>query len=123
MGPYTIIKAAHSSSSYVLDLPPQIKVFPVFHSSLLIPYVENTMEGRKRKPPPPVVIDGEVEYEVETILDARTRYRQKQYLVRWKGYGPEHDLWIPADNLENSPDLLQAFNQKGNCTQTKRRKK
>ncbi|PRP73761.1 retrotransposable element protein, partial [Planoprotostelium fungivorum] len=59
-------------------------------------------------------------YEVETILDARTHYRQKQYLVRWKGYGPEHDLWIPADNLENSPDLLQAFNQKGNRTQTKR---
>ncbi|PRP74941.1 retrotransposable element protein, partial [Planoprotostelium fungivorum] len=57
---------------------------------------------------------------VETILDARTCYRQKQYLFRWKGYGPEHDLWIPADNLENSPDLLQAFNQKGDCTQTKR---
>ncbi|PRP74586.1 retrotransposable element protein [Planoprotostelium fungivorum] len=123
MGPYTIIKAAHSSSSYVLDLPPQIKVFPVFHSSLLIPYVENTMEGQKRKPPPPVVIGSEVEYEVETILDARTCYCQKQYLVRWKGYGPEHDLWIPADNLENSPDQLQAFNQKGDPTQTKRRKK
>ncbi|PRP72749.1 retrotransposable element protein, partial [Planoprotostelium fungivorum] len=59
--------------------------------------------------PPPVVIDGEQEYEVEVILDVQKRYGKTQYLVSWKGYGPEENLWLPEDNLSNSPDLVADF--------------
>ncbi|QRV96371.1 Retrotransposable element Tf2 protein [Ceratobasidium sp. AG-Ba] len=43
------------------------------------------------QPPAEVTPDGEEEYEVEKILDSRKQRNQVQYLVHWKGYGPESD--------------------------------
>jgi len=124
IGPYRILKEAHpGSSSYVLSLPPSIKIYPVFHTSLLTPDVENTLVGRKRPAPPPVVIDGEQEYEVEAILDVRKRYGKTQYLVSWKGYGPEENLWLPEDNLSNSPDLVADFKARTARVTTSKRKR
>ena len=31
-------------------------------------------------------IDGEEEWEVEEVLDAKIRYRKVQYLIKWTGY-------------------------------------
>jgi hypothetical protein len=43
-------------------------------------------------------------YKVEKIIKRRTRRRVKQALVRWLGYGPEFDTWLPetdvADHFE-----------------------
>ncbi|PRP84164.1 retrotransposable element protein, partial [Planoprotostelium fungivorum] len=69
-----------------------------------------------------VIIDGEQEYEVETILDVRKRYGKTQYLVSWKGYGPEENLWLPEDNLSNSPDLVADFKARTACVTTSKRK-
>jgi hypothetical protein len=41
------------------------------------------------------------EHVVEKIMDERTRGRGKQYLVRWVGFGPEHDEWILSRLLNN----------------------
>jgi hypothetical protein len=35
------------------------------------------------------VVEGEEEYEVEEILNARYFRRRLQYLVKWQGYGNE----------------------------------
>jgi hypothetical protein len=42
--------------------------------------------------PPPDLIEGEPEYEVEQIIDARKKGRTEklEYLLRWKGYSPAH---------------------------------
>ncbi|PRP76670.1 retrotransposable element protein [Planoprotostelium fungivorum] len=122
IGPYHILKEAHpGSSSYVLSLPPSIKIYPVFHSSLLIPYVENTLVGWKRPAPPPIVINDKQEYEVEAILYVQKHYGKPQYLVSWKGYGPEENLWLPEDNLSNSPDLIADFKARTTCVTTSKR--
>ena len=47
------------------------------------------------------------EFEVDHILAHRTQGKQRQYLVRWLGYGPEHDSWEPERNI--SPALLRTF--------------
>ena len=51
--------------------------------------------------PPPLEIDGELEYEVEEILAARTkrvgRGSRREVLVRWTGYS-EH-TWEPLASL------------------------
>ena len=62
-----------------------------------------------------MTVDGEEEYEVEAIirsaLRGRGRGRKQHYLVRWKGYGPEYDEWIPGDELEHARDLIDAYEQ------------
>ena len=65
-------------------------------------YGENFME------PPPDLIEGVVEWEVEKILDMRTRRSQKQYLIHWKGYSSAHDSWEPWENI-NAPLLMVEF--------------
>ncbi len=94
-----------------LRLPPEMKrVHPVFHVSLLEPYIANSIEGRIEPPPPPIVVEGELEYEVEDILDSRIRRNRKEYLVKWKGYdGIDAVTWEPESNVEHLADLLQKF--------------
>jgi hypothetical protein len=42
---------------------------------------------------------------VEKIVDERRRGRGKQYLVRWEGYGPEFDRWVPGKEMEDTTAL------------------
>ncbi|PRP78250.1 retrotransposable element protein [Planoprotostelium fungivorum] len=54
---------------------------------------------------------------------APTRYGKTQYLVSWKGYGPEENLWLPEDNLSNSPDLVADFKARTARVTTSKRKR
>ncbi|OJT13288.1 Transposon Tf2-12 polyprotein, partial [Trametes pubescens] len=104
-GPFTIAKAHPSTSSYTLDLPASMRIFPTFHGSLLRPYLENDNDafpGRSFPEPGPVVTpDGEEEYFVERILDRRRVGRGWQYLVRWLGYNAGSDSWLPGREVED----------------------
>ena len=62
------------------------KIYPVFHVSLLEPYHENKWEGRVQEPSPPEEIEGELEYEVEKILDLKIVRGKLKYLVNWVRY-------------------------------------
>ncbi|CAJ0944065.1 unnamed protein product [Ranitomeya imitator] len=50
-------------------------------------------------PPAPVLVEGELEYIVEKILDSRISRRKLQYLVKWKGYGQEDNSWVFASDV------------------------
>lgn len=63
-------------------------------------------------PPPPVVINNEEEYEIKEILNSHYIGQELQYLVHWKGYGPQHDTWKPAHNLANSLEHVTIFHNK-----------
>ena len=56
-------------------------------------------------PPPPVLIDGHLEYEVKDILDMRARdqghRRQREILIKWVGYGLYDATWEPETSLSN----------------------
>ena len=60
-------------------------------------------------PPPPVVIEGEMEYEVEKILSKRKQYGRIEYLVCWKGYMAEEDTWERKENLGNAQKALRDY--------------
>lgn len=81
IGPFTV-KERIGAIAYKLDLPSSLKIHPVFHVSLLSPY---QADGRVQPPPPPLEIDGDLEYEVENVLDHRDRKVgnriQTRYLV------------------------------------------
>jgi hypothetical protein len=110
IGPYRVAKIV-SPTAYKLELPSTMKIHPVFHVSLLRKYQPNPDEfsERRQAPPPPVVINNQQEYEVERILDKRTRRRRTEYLVKWAGYELYDATWEPLDNLENAQDAVKQF--------------
>ena len=69
-GPFKITRVL-SPITYQLKLPPQWKIHNVFHIDLLTPYREMDLHGANFTKPPPDLVDGEEEYEVEEILDSR----------------------------------------------------
>ena len=49
-------------------------------------------------------------YEVEGVLSQKGSANQRQLLVRWKGYGAEHDQWQRRSELVRSaPIAVQEF--------------
>jgi len=112
IGPFKVEKKL-SSVAYKLALPDTMsRLHPVFHCSLLKPYLHS---GAYQPPPPVVLEDGSVEYEVEAILDYRNRKIRNssrtvpEYLVKWLGYPHEHNTWEPESNLENCQEVLQKY--------------
>ncbi|CAJ0945435.1 unnamed protein product [Ranitomeya imitator] len=105
IGPYRISEVLNPVS-FRLTLPASFSIHNVFHRSLLrryvapvVPYVD---------PPAPVLVEGELEYIVEKILDSCISRRKLQYLVKWKGYGQEDNSWVFASDV-HAADLVRAF--------------
>ena len=67
-------------------------------------------DGRCQPPPVTLFLDGDVQHEIEALLAVReARHNKKQFLVKWLGYGPEHNTWEPEANLTNCSEVLQTF--------------
>ncbi len=83
LGPFRIAKEI-SPVAYQLILPVNWRIHNVFHASLLNPYHETDTHGPNFTHPPPDLIKGEEEYEVERIVAHRTFRRSKhlQYLIK-----------------------------------------
>lgn len=117
IGPYKV-KRIISSTAYELDLPESMRMHPVFHIHLLRPYVNSSAAFPDRVPyharPAPVVQSNETEpeWEVEAILNKRTRGRKVFYLVKWKGYPMEEASWEPEDHLTNSQAVIREFEER-----------
>jgi hypothetical protein len=97
-----------SQTSYQLKLPSQWKIHNVFHATLLTLYKETPLNGKQYQEPTPDLIDGQPEWELESILCVRRWRNQLQYLVRWKGFSEAHDSWEPAKNV-HAKDLIKDF--------------
>ena len=108
-GPYTVVKAFPEKSEYTLRLPNNPKTFPGFHSSLLKPFIPNDPDlfpDREFKWPGAIVTeDGMEENYIDKIVDERMRGRGKQYLVRWVGFGKDHDEWLSRKMLQDNEAL------------------
>ena len=114
LGPFEIL-AQVGSVSFTLRLPDSMRsIHPVFHISMLEPSAPNEFLNRIETPPPPVIIDGETEFEISEILDSKINKRCKcrlQYLVKWSGYEgtDEETSWIPASELKHTTESVADF--------------
>ena len=106
-GPFTI-KEKISSVAYRINLPQHMKIHNVFHIDLLSPYHETDSYGEAFPQPPPDLIEGQEEYEVEEIISDRMIRRKRQYLVKWKGYPSSENSWVAAQDL-HAPQLLKDY--------------
>ena len=113
-GPFTIT-ALIGTGAYRLTLPPTWnRIHPVFHASLLTPYKETEAHGPNYTRPPPDLIEGQDEYEVEEITKAKQygRWKKWKYFIKWKGY-PESDMtWEYIENLEGAHDLVVDYHRR-----------
>lgn len=112
LGPFTVLDVV-STHARRLELPPSLNaIHNVFHVSLLEPHHPNPYPTRTTPPPPTIEVDGDIEYEVEeilnTILDRRTK--KLYYLVKWLGY--DEVTKEPESNLTHAPDLVAAFHRR-----------
>ena len=64
-------------------------------------------------PPPPILIDGHIEYEVEDILDVQAHgqgcHCQHEFLIKWVGYGLYDATWEPETPLSDCYNILHGF--------------
>jgi len=112
LGPF-IVERRIGPMAYCLKLPYWMKqLHPVFNIVKLTPALDNPIPGRKTMDhPPPIIIDGEAEWEVKEILDSHWHRRRFQYLVKWKGYGREHNSWESTSKVF-APELTAEFHHK-----------
>jgi hypothetical protein len=88
VGPY-VVRSRTNRGTYVLeDMTGELKTRNVAPSQLKI--IRS----------PPVYTDKE--FEVDAIIAHSGKSPNFSYKVRWKGYGPEHDTWIPADYFKGT---------------------
>jgi hypothetical protein len=107
-GPF-IVKQVLSPITYQLMLPHQWKIHDVFHVDLLTPYIETDFHSPNYTRPPPDLVDGEEEYEVEKILKSRCygRGHKVQYLVKWKGYADSNNEWVNWDDMHAEEAIVE----------------
>lgn len=110
VGPFPILEKINSRA-YRLKIPKTMKIHPVFHVDLLEKYRPDPIPGRTPRPLPPVIVKGEREFIVESILDSRVSKGQLQYFIHWRNYPISERSWEPAENAENAPDLINSFHK------------
>ncbi|GJP58102.1 hypothetical protein CLOP_g20462, partial [Closterium sp. NIES-67] len=93
-------------------LPAAWKIHNAFHVQLLKPYRDpNTIfVGRQPPPLPPALLQNEPEYEVDSMLaHCRRRNGTVELLIRWKGYDPSEDSWVPESDMGNARRPLHDY--------------
>lgn len=107
LGPYKVLEKI-GKRAWKLELPQAVKVHPVFHVNLLEKVTPDNFD-RAPHPVPPVIVDGQEEWEVEKVLNSKKERNRIKYLVRWKGHGQKEDSWEPAVHLENAMAMVKKF--------------
>ena len=118
IGPFRV-SAVVSPVAYKLDLPATMKVHPVFHVSLLLPWHTDSVHPGRPLPQRPVpsasdFIQGDDVFVVDSLggvrigADPATRSKTLLFRVRWQGYGPADDTWEPYRHVARL-DALGTF--------------
>ena len=110
VAPYTIEEVV-SSNVVKLRVPSLMRIHPVVNVSWIVRYKEQ-VKGQKKEEGKPVEVEGVEEWEVEKILNKKKMRGVEKYLVQWKGFTAEGDIWERRENLKNVEELIEEFEQR-----------
>ena len=85
-----------------------MKIWNVFHPSLLSLDPGDPLPGQEHVEPPPIMIDNEEYWEVEDILASKKMRQDVHYKAKWVDCDRD-ETWYPSDNFTNSQDVLRDF--------------
>jgi hypothetical protein len=110
-GPFKVLEKK-LSDTYKLELPENLRVHPTFHVSFLKPVARDASRPNREHTsrPPPDLVHNEPEFEVEAVLKSRQlRGREREYLVKWKGYHPIEASWVNESDMEHAQEAIEEF--------------
>jgi hypothetical protein len=119
-GPFEVLEKL-SAVTYRIRLPNSYRIHPILNIAHLEPYRSSPEHfGPRSTIPFDRVESAAQEWEVDRIVAERTRKRGTRrvpyYRVRYSGFGPEHDEWIPKGYLKNAPEILREWQRRTHGT-------
>ena len=85
-----------------------MRIHPVVNISQIVWYKEQVRE-RKKEEGKLVEVEEVEEWEVEKVLNKKKIRGVEKYLVQWKGFTAEGDIWERRENLKNAEKLIEEF--------------
>ena len=73
------------------------------------------MKGQKKEEGKLIEVEKVKEWEVEKILNKKKIKGVEKYLVQWKGFTAEGDIWKRKENLKNAEELIEEFEGRMNA--------
>ena len=73
------------------------------------------MEGQKKEEGKPIEIERVKEWKIKRILNKRKIRGVDKYLVQWKGFMAENDIWERKEDLGNAREALEEFEGRMNA--------
>ena len=123
-GPLTITDIRYDPqgepAAYQLELPRQWKVHRWFSEDKLKPFYAPDPQKwpslEVELPPPTELVEGREEFVVDRVLGHRVERNAQgqpvmQWLISWKGYGPVHDEWRSAEDINTGGMELAAWRE------------
>jgi hypothetical protein len=95
-----------------LKLPKNLRVHPTFHVSFLKSVAHDASRPNREhnSRPPPDLVHNELKFEVEAMLKSRQlRGREREYLVKWKGYHLIEAFWVNESDMEHAQEAIEEF--------------
>jgi len=85
-----------------------MRIHPVVNVSRIVHYKEQ-VKGQKKEEGKLVEVEGVEEWEVEKVLNKKKIRGVEKYLIQWKGFMAEGDIWERRENLKNAGELIEEF--------------
>ena len=70
------------------------------------------MEGQNKEEEKPIEVEGVEEWKIEKILNKKKIQGVDRYLVHWKRFMAENNIWEKEENLGHARELVDKFKER-----------